>query len=122
MGDGRVVGLSSPAVMAPNGFVYRSLSNWASNVAVDCSPACLFLPVLFLAQRGAHQDGTELGRIRRARPRVKKLLFRLLTTSGLITKLAVVRVAERFFSGVLHPHLLGVCCSNHLNFGNPLRG
>jgi hypothetical protein len=27
---------------------------------------------------------------------------------------ALVRVAVRFFSGVPHPHLLGVCCPNPL--------
>ena len=26
--------------------------------------------------------------------------------------LNLIRVAERFFSGVPHPHLLGVCCPN----------
>ena len=25
----------------------------------------------------------------------------------------LIRVAVRFFSGVPHPHLLGVCCPNH---------
>jgi DNA repair photolyase len=33
---------SSPAVIAPNNFVYKSLSNWAFNVAVGCSHACRF--------------------------------------------------------------------------------
>src|SRR5436853_2578142 len=37
------VGLwSSPAIIAPNNFVYKSLSNWAFNVAVGCSHACRF--------------------------------------------------------------------------------
>lgn len=31
-----------PAVIAPNNFVYKSLSNWAFNVAVGCSHACRF--------------------------------------------------------------------------------
>ena len=30
------------AVIAPNNFVYKSLSNWAFNVAVGCSHACRF--------------------------------------------------------------------------------
>ncbi len=25
----------------------------------------------------------------------------------------LIRATERFFRGVLHPHLLGVCCPNH---------
>src|SRR5881397_1711028 len=33
---------SSPAVIAPNNFIYKSLSNWAFNVAVGCSHACRF--------------------------------------------------------------------------------
>ena len=40
---GHRVGMwSSPAVIAPNNFVYKSLSNWAFNVAVGCSHACRF--------------------------------------------------------------------------------
>jgi DNA repair photolyase len=31
-----------PAVIAPNNFVYKSLSNWALNVAVGCGHACRF--------------------------------------------------------------------------------
>ena len=33
---------SAPAVIAPNNFVYKSLSNWAFNIAVGCSHACRF--------------------------------------------------------------------------------
>ena len=33
---------SSPAVIAENNFVYKSLSNWAFNVAIGCSHACRF--------------------------------------------------------------------------------
>ena len=32
----------SPAVIAPNNFVYKSLSNWAFNIAVGCAHACRF--------------------------------------------------------------------------------
>src|SRR5216110_3014855 len=32
----------SPAVIAENNFVYKSLSNWAFNIAVGCSHACRF--------------------------------------------------------------------------------
>src|SRR6266850_7792734 len=32
----------APAVIAPNNFVYKSLSDWAFNVAVGCSHACRF--------------------------------------------------------------------------------
>jgi DNA repair photolyase len=40
--DNRVGMWSSPAVIAPNNFVYKSLSSWAFNVAVGCSHACRF--------------------------------------------------------------------------------
>src|SRR6478736_5282024 len=40
--DNRVSMWSSPALIAPNNFVYKSLSNWAFNVAVGCSHACRF--------------------------------------------------------------------------------
>ena len=41
--EGGPVGMwSSPAVIAENNFVYKSLSNWAFNVAVGCSHACRF--------------------------------------------------------------------------------
>jgi DNA repair photolyase len=33
---------SSPAVIAENHFVYKSLSNWAFNIAIGCSHACRF--------------------------------------------------------------------------------
>jgi hypothetical protein len=29
----------------------------------------------------------------------------------------LIRVTARFFSGVLHPHLLGVCCPNLFSSG-----
>src|SRR4051812_33077658 len=32
----------SPAVIRPNNFVYKSLSNWAFNIAVGCSHGCRF--------------------------------------------------------------------------------
>jgi hypothetical protein len=35
-----------------------------------------------------------------------------LTAYGSVEYNELVRVAARFFSGVPHPHLLGVCCPN----------
>ena len=40
--DSRVGLWNAPAVIAENHFVYKSLSNWAFNVAVGCSHACRF--------------------------------------------------------------------------------
>ena len=40
--DLRVGMWHAPAVLAANNFVYKSLSNWAFNVAVGCSHACRF--------------------------------------------------------------------------------
>jgi len=37
-----VVFWHAPAVIAENNFIYKSLSNWAFNVAVGCSHACRF--------------------------------------------------------------------------------
>ena len=33
---------NSPAVIAPNNFIYKSLSNWSFNIAVGCTHACRF--------------------------------------------------------------------------------
>jgi DNA repair photolyase len=41
-GDRRFGMWTSNAVIAPNNFVYKSLSNWAFNVCVGCSHACRF--------------------------------------------------------------------------------
>jgi DNA repair photolyase len=40
--DARVGRWHAPAVIAENHFVYKSLSNWAFNVAIGCSHACRF--------------------------------------------------------------------------------
>lgn len=40
--DNRVGMWHAPAVIAENNFVYKSLSNWAFNIAVGCSHACRF--------------------------------------------------------------------------------
>lgn len=40
--DHRVGLWSAPAVISVNNFIYKSLSNWAFNVAVGCSHACRF--------------------------------------------------------------------------------
>ena len=68
--DNRVGLWSSPAVIAPNNFVYKSLSNWAFNVAVGCSHACRFCYVPSaatikqgpkLADYGVNDPDTEWG-------------------------------------------------------------
>lgn len=60
----------APAVIAPNNFVYKSLSNWAFNVAVGCSHACRFCYVpsastikqgAALVEYGVHDPDTEWG-------------------------------------------------------------
>ena len=40
--DSRVGMWHAPAVIAENNFIYKSLSNWAFNIAVGCSHACRF--------------------------------------------------------------------------------
>ena len=68
--DNRVGMWSSPAVIAQNNFVYKSLSNWAFNIAVGCSHACRFCYVPSaatikqgpkLAKYGVQDPDTEWG-------------------------------------------------------------
>jgi len=68
---------SSPAVIAPNNFVYKSLSSWAFNVAVGCSHACRFCYVPSastikqapkLAEYGVKDPDEEWGRYVLLRP------------------------------------------------------
>jgi len=40
--DNRVGMWHAPAIIAENNFIYKSLSNWAFNIAVGCSHACRF--------------------------------------------------------------------------------
>ena len=70
MADNRVGMWSSPAVIAQNNFVYKSLSNWAFNIAVGCSHACRFCYVPSaatikqgpkLAKYGVQDPDTEWG-------------------------------------------------------------
>src|SRR5512135_1484818 len=49
---------SSPAVIAPNNFIYKSLSNWALNVAVGCSHACRFC---YVPSAATIKQGPKLG-------------------------------------------------------------
>lgn len=56
----RRVGLwNSPAVIAENNFVYKSLSNWAFNIAIGCSHACRFcyVPSAATIKQGAKLRG-----------------------------------------------------------------
>jgi DNA repair photolyase len=58
------VGLcSAPAVIQPNNFVYKSLSNWSFNIAVGCSHACKFcyVPSVSTIKLGSklHQYGIQ---------------------------------------------------------------
>ena len=49
----------APAVIAPNNFIYKSLSNWAFNIAVGCSHACRFcyVPSAATIKQGASLAG-----------------------------------------------------------------
>jgi DNA repair photolyase len=68
--DHRVGMWHAPAVLAENNFIYKSLSNWAFNVAVGCSHACRFCYVPSaatikqgpkLAEYGVKDPDTEWG-------------------------------------------------------------
>ena len=67
----------APAVISVNNFVYKSLSNWAFNVAIGCSHACRFCYVPSastikqaptLAKYGVRDPDEEWGRYVLLRP------------------------------------------------------
>ncbi|MBE7503460.1 MAG: hypothetical protein HS113_24855 [Verrucomicrobiales bacterium] len=67
---GRVDFWRSPAVIAPNNFIYKSLSNWSFNIAVGCTHGCRFCYVPstatnklapLLAQHGVEDPDAEWG-------------------------------------------------------------
>src|SRR5688572_18474934 len=49
----------APAVIAENNFVYKSLSNWAFNIAIGCSHACRFcyVPSAATIKQGSKLSG-----------------------------------------------------------------
>lgn len=49
----------APAVIAPNNFVYKSLSNWSFNIAVGCSHACRFC---YVPSAATIKQGAQLAR------------------------------------------------------------
>src|SRR3989475_971762 len=51
----------APAVIAENHFVFKSLSNWAFNVAVGCSHACRFC---YVPSAATIKQGPKLARVR----------------------------------------------------------
>lgn len=57
--DNRVGLWTSPTVIAPNNFVYKSLSNWAVNIAVGCSHACRFC---YVPSAATIKQGPQLAR------------------------------------------------------------
>lgn len=57
--DGPVGLWHAPAVIAPNNFIYKSLSNWAFNVAVGCSHACRFC---YVPSAATIKQGPQLAR------------------------------------------------------------
>ena len=71
LAPGGPVGLwPAPAVISPNHFIYKSLSNWACNIAVGCAHACRFCYVPSaatikqgpkLAEYGVKDPDTEWG-------------------------------------------------------------
>ena len=55
----RVAMWHAPAVIAPNNFVYKSLSNWSFNIAVGCSHACRFC---YVPSAATIKQGAQLAR------------------------------------------------------------
>ncbi|MCZ7635458.1 MAG: hypothetical protein M5U12_05045 [Verrucomicrobia bacterium] len=82
----------APAMIAPNNFIFKSLSNWAFNIAVGCSHACRFCYVPntatikqgpHLAQYGVRDPDAEWGEYVLVRPWIEERF------------LASLRAAER---------------------------
>jgi DNA repair photolyase len=55
----RVAMWHAPAVIAPNNFIYKSLSNWSFNIAVGCSHACRFC---YVPSAATIKQGAQLAR------------------------------------------------------------
>src|SRR5688572_7862228 len=94
--DVRVGIWHAPAVIAENHFVYKSLSNWAFNVAVGCSHACRFCYVPSaatikqgpkLAEYGVKDPDAEWGDYVLIRPRSEEHTSELQSQSNLVCRL-----------------------------------
>ncbi len=89
---GQVVGFwHAPAVIAPNNFVYKSLSNWAFNIAVGCSHACRFC---YVPSAATIKQGPQLARYGVKDPDAEWGDYVLLRPWDELKFLASLRVAE----------------------------
>ena len=91
---------SSPAVIAPNNFVYKSLSNWAVNIAVGCSHACRFC---YVPSAATIKQGPQLARYGVSDPDLEWGQYVLLRPWDETKFLASLRAAENTPPAKLKP-------------------
>lgn len=82
----------TPAVIATNNFVFKSLSNWAFNVAVGCSHACRFC---YVPSAATIKQGPQLARYGVADPDAEWGDYVLLRRWDEAKFLSSLRTAER---------------------------
>ena len=90
----------APAVIAPNNFVYKSLSNWAFNTAVGCSHACRFC---YVPSAATIKQGPALARYGIEDPDAQWGSYVLLRPWDEKKFLASLRVAENMPPSQLKP-------------------
>lgn len=91
---------SSPAVIAPNNFVFKSLSNWAFNIAVGCSHACRFC---YVPSAATIKQGPKLAEYGVQDPDAEWGNYVLLRPWDELKFLASLRTAERTPRSKLKP-------------------
>lgn len=98
--DNRVSLWTSPAIIAPNNFVYKSLSNWAFNIAVGCSHACRFC---YVPSAATIKQGPQLAPYGVSDPDLEWGEYVLLRPWAEAKFLASLRAAENTPSAKLNP-------------------
>jgi DNA repair photolyase len=81
----------APALIAPNNFIFKSLSNWAFNIAVGCSHACRFC---YVPSAATIKQGPQLARYGVADPDAEWGSYVLLREWDERKFLASLRAAE----------------------------
>lgn len=100
----------APAVITPNNFIYKSLSNWAFNLAVGCSHACRFC---YVPSAATIKQGPQLARYGVTDPDAEWGEYVLLRLWDDRKFLASLRAAERTPRASLKPdgHRAVMYCS-----------
>jgi len=91
---------TSPAVIAPNNFIYKSLSNWALNTAVGCTHGCRFC---YVPSTATIKQGPKLAEFGVRDPDAEWGEYVLLRPWDEVKFLASLRAAENTLPGGLKP-------------------